>query len=118
MQPQVDAERPVGHRANAPNLDTQFVRLEPQRGEDAEPSRARNLGHQLGAGYAAHAGLDDWIADPEQVAEGDSAGRHDCLYGDGGTFASSPAARPPVEGNESPTASSGRRPGRSRAGFS
>src|SRR5262249_31685819 len=118
MKPQVDAERPVGERTNTSNLRAQFVRLQAQRGEDPEASRARDLRHELRAGDAAHAGLDDWIADAEEAAEGDGAWSHVSILTETAKVLPRTGLRVlGMKENESSTPYPGRGPRRSRAGF-
>src|SRR5207244_10108774 len=91
MEPQVDAERPRGERADLADLVPELVGRLQQAAEDAEPARLRDLGGELGAGHPAHPRLHDRILDPQAVAE-HRAKRHSSFRSH--TWYSSPRAKP------------------------
>ena len=69
VQPLIDAERAIGHRAHVADAPAKLVGGHAEAGHDAEAAGARDLGRELGAGRAAHAGLHDRVLDAEQLAE-------------------------------------------------
>ena len=69
MQPQIHAERPVRQPANLADHRAQVVRRDVETGQHTQSAGATHLGHELGTGNRAHAGLDDRVFDPEQIAQ-------------------------------------------------
>ena len=69
VQPEVDAERPIGEAPHRPNALADLLGWQLQPGQDAEASGAAHLGHQLGPGDAAHPGLENRHLDAEEIAQ-------------------------------------------------
>ena len=69
MQPEIDAEGPVRQLAHPTDAGAQVVGGHAEARENAEPSRAAHLGHELGSGDSAHPGLEDGVLDAQEITE-------------------------------------------------